>query len=343
MPHPAHEARRRTADEGGALGTGRPAAGAASSRRPHAVPARAATRVPGRRGLVTATVLALLAAGCAQSPAASAAPARGSDQLATEPARVGGSAAPAADRTEPAAHDVTYALAWAIGDVATAPDGTGFVVTSDLGYTVHVTRGWISSYGMELVECPRATAPTPIARAGALLGSLLVSEAWAGHSSDTPNPAAIHPMQIESLTEPRATDVATLQLAPQAYCKLHYLLARAGAEARDLPAQPDLVGTSLRIEGTWRAPGTDRDVPFTLQTASAYGALLEHAGDDAQPLYVDTGAGATRVTLRRNRARMFDGVDFARMPERAAAMQVLRATVEHVDVQVAPARARVRP
>ncbi|MBY0279378.1 hypothetical protein K2Z84_28920, partial [Candidatus Binatia bacterium] len=244
---------------------------------------------------------------------------------------------------EPAAHDVTYALAWATGDVAAAPDGVGFVVANDLGYSVHVTRGWITSYGMELVECPRPASPTPVARAGALLESLFVSEAFAGHSSDTPNPAAVHPMQIESLTEPRATDVATLRLEPQAYCKLHYLLARAGAEARDLPPQPDLVGTSLHVEGTWRAPGTTRDVPFTLRTASAYGALVETSGDDAQPLRVDTGVAATRVTLRRHRARMFDGVDFARMSERTAAMQVLRATVEHVDVQIEPARDRLRP
>lgn len=328
MPLPLLVARRPRAAEGGALGTGRPAAGAACRRRPRAVSA-AGTTPPGRarRAAGAATLLALLAAGCAPSPAASV-PWSGPASAATT--RDG---AP----TARAPHAVTYALAWADDDVTPSADGPGFVVTSDLGYTVHVTRGWITSFGMELVECPRPAA-APVARAGELLGSLLVGDAWAGHSSDAPNPAAARPMQIESLTAPHTADVATLQLEPQTYCKLHYLLARAGAEARDLPARPDLVGTSLHVEGTWRVPGTAHATPFTLRTASAYGALLERAGDAADPLRVDTGAGGARVTLRRHRGRMFDGVDFARMPERAAAMQVLRATVEHVDVQVEPAR-----
>lgn len=273
-------------DEGGALGTGRRAA--------------------------AALVLALLAAACSRTPAA------------TPPARA----------TAP--HVVTYALDWAPeGAVAAARDADGaFTVTSDLGYTIRVTRGWITSFGVELVECPRSAAVAPLARAAALAWSAIEGTAWAGHSGDAPNPAAAHPMQVESLTRPRAYDVARLELAPQAYCKLHYLLARAGAEARDLPRDRDMVGTSLHVEGTYRAPGSASDVPFTLHTASAYGALVERAGTDARPLRVDAGDGDARITVRRHRARMFDGVDLAHVPERVAAMQVLRALVEHVDVRV---------
>jgi hypothetical protein len=270
-----------------------------------------------RRAVACAALLAAITSGCAQAPAAPPA-----------------SAARGAAADVAPTHTVTYALAWAPDDVVPAADGVGFMVTNDLGYTVHVERGWLTSYGVELVECPRASAPSPVARGGALLWSLVEGTAFAGHATDTPNPAAIRPMQVESLTAAHAIDVATLELAPQEYCKLHYLLARAGADARGLPSETDLVGTSLDVEGTYRAPGATSDVPFTLRTASAYGALLEQAADDARPLRVDTAHAATRVTVRRHRAHLFDGVDFARMPERAAALQVLRATAEHADVEI---------
>lgn len=288
-------------DDGGALGTGGRAAATASA------------RLRSRPAAAGALLLSLLASACTRTP---------------EPT-------PARDA---APHVVTYALDWAHDDAGVASRGTdgAFTVANDLGYTVRVTRGWITSYGVELVECPRAAAaaPAPLARAAALVWSAIEGTAWAGHSTDTPNPAAAHPMQVESLVAPEAHDVARIELAPQAYCKLHYLLARAGAEARDLPREPDMVGTSLHVEGTYRAPGSSSDVPFTLHTASAYGALLEHAGADPQPLRVDTGDGDARITIRRHRARMFDGVDLARVSERAAAMQVLRALVEHVDVRI---------
>ena len=294
-------------DDGGALGTGGRVTATST-----AAPAGPWVR----HAAAGALLLSLLAGACARMP---------------EPANAR-AAAP---------HVVTYALDWARDDAGvTPPDADGaFTVTSDLGYAVRVTRGWITSYGVELVECPRAAAaaPAPLARAAAVVWSALEGTAWAGHSADAPNPAAAHPMQVESLVAPAAHDVARIELAPQAYCKLHYLLARAGAEARGLPREPDMVGTSLHVEGTFRAPGSASDVPFTLHTASAYGALVEHAGPAPQPLRVDTGDHDARITVRRHRAHMFDGVDFARMPERAAAMQVLRALVEHVDVRIEPA------
>lgn len=292
-------------DDGGALGTGGRVAATST-----AAPAGPWVR----HAAAGALLLSLLGGACARMP---------------EPAN--------ARATAP--HVVTYVLDWARDDAGvTPPDADGaFTVTSDLGYAVRVTRGWITSYGVELVECPRDASVGSVERFGALVWSALEGTAWAGHSTDTPNPAAAHPMQVESLVAPAAHDVARIELAPQAYCKLHYLLARAGAEARGLPREPDMVGASLHVEGTFRAPGSASDVPFTLHTASAYGALVEHTGTNPQPLRVDTGDGDARVTVRRHRARMFDGVDLAHVNERAAAMQVLRALVEHVDVRIQPA------
>lgn len=81
---------------------------------------------------------------------------------------------------------------------------------------------------MELVECPRDSAATPVARLGTFICSILEKPAYAGHAIGTPNPAAIHPMQVESLTNPTTHEVGAVLLSPQRYCQLHYLVARAG-------------------------------------------------------------------------------------------------------------------
>jgi hypothetical protein len=234
----------------------------------------------------------------------------------------------------PTAHRVRYQLDWVLDGVRKTADGKAWEVTNDLGYRVRVTRGYVTSYSMELVECPKNTAATPLARLGTLLWPVVEGTAYAGHLTGTPNPAAIHPMQVESLTEPVPHEVGTVLLAPQAYCQLHYLVARAGRDAPGLPADLDMVDTSLHIDGTYQAPGTAADVPFTVQTASAYGALFDHAVNSAAPIHVDTGRSALEVTVRLRLGKIFDGVDFVKMTDRMVAGQVLRSLVNHAEVEI---------
>jgi hypothetical protein len=252
-----------------------------------------------RRGLV---LLALVAAGCRASAVA---------------------APPAAP------HAVRYRLTWTADDVTPMPDGAGWEVTSNLGYRVRVTRGWVTSYSMELVECTRSARATE-----EVLWLVTPTTAWAGHSSGTPNPAAIRPMQVESLMDGAARDAGTVTLAPQAYCKVHYLVARAGNEAPGLPAGVDMVDASLHVEGSYRAPDATTAASFTIHTGSAYGQLFEHVGDPPAALRVDTGASALDVEIRRRRSRLFDGVDFMRMPVKSAGLRMLQALVDGTEVAV---------
>ncbi len=237
------------------------------------------------------------------------------------------SAPPAA----PSPHRVEYRLAWIGDDGARADDGA-WSVTNDLGVRVRVTRGWITSHSMELVECPKEPAATPYGVALELLGGAV---AWAGHATGTPNPAAIRPMQVESLTEPADVEAGVVTLAPQAYCRLHYLVARAATDASGLPTAVDMVDATVHVEGAYRAPETATDVPFTVHSDVAYGQLFERVVGDA-PLRVDTGTESVRVELRRRRSRLFDGVDFARMSERQAALRMLTSFVDATTVVVAP-------
>lgn len=229
-------------------------------------------------------------------------------------------------------HEVRYRLEWASDDVTRLENGPAWEVTNDRGYRVRLTRGYLTSYSMELVECPKDAATG--ARLGALLWSTVESVAWAGHSVGTPNPAAIRPMQVESLTEPTAHDVGEVLLAPQAYCQLHYLIARAGREAHGLPPDLDMVDASLHVELTYQAAGADAPTPFTLHTAVANGGLFDRATGAPTAMRVDTGRNATQVTVRRDLGRMFDGVDFAAMAEGQIAGQILTSLIDHVDVGI---------
>jgi hypothetical protein len=234
----------------------------------------------------------------------------------------------------PTAHPVRYELEWAWDDVKRAADESSWDITNDLGYRVHVTRGYVTSYSMELVECPKDVAPTPLARLDTLLWSIVEGTAYAGHATGTPNPAAIHPMQVESLTAAAPHQFPPVFLLPQAYCKLHYLVARAGPGAPGLPADFDMVDKSLHVDGSYEAAGTAVETPFTLDTASAYGALFDHAANASAAMHVDTGTSAIQVTIRRHLGKMFDGVDFAKMTPRMAAGQVLKSLIDHVEVDI---------
>lgn len=239
----------------------------------------------------------------------------------------------------PAMHQVRYRLEWMADDVVKNPDGIGWSVRNDLGYRVRVMRGWVTSYSMELVECPPAAASSPAEQFSALLWSMVEGSAFAGHSAGTPNPAAIRPMQVESLTDPVTREVGVVTLPPQTYCKLHYLVARAGHDSPGLPTDLDMVDTSLHVDGTYRAPDATADSAFTVHTASAYGQLFERVASSAAALHVDTADGGTEVVIRRHLGRVFDAVDFAHMADRMIAQQILKSIVDHVEVEIVPINA----
>jgi len=226
----------------------------------------------------------------------------------------------------PAPHAVHYALAWDRDGVAAGP--AGWDVTTDRGYRVHVARGWVTAYSMELVECPKATS---------LRDLLAPPRAWAGHTSGTPNPAAIRPLQVESLTEPEDRDVGTVTLAPQAYCQVHYLIARAARESPGLPRDIDMVDASLHVEGTYQAADAAAPTPFAIHTPIANGGLFDHTATSA-PIAVDTGREAARVTIRRRLRAIFDGVDFAKTTDAVRAERILAAIVDHAGVEIAITR-----
>src|ERR1051325_3652187 len=157
---------------------------------------------------------------------------------------------------------------------------------------------------MERGECPKPAALSPF---------FSPPSAWAGHASGTPNPAAIRPMQVESLLAPTDREVGTVTLVPQAYCQMHYLIARAGHDSPGLPTELDMVDVSLHVDGTYRAPGATDQTSFTIHSAIANGGLFDRTSTSV-PIRVDTGRAPTRGTVRRHLGSLFDAADFPPMP-----------------------------
>ena len=107
------------------------------------------------------------------------------------------------------------------------------------------------------------------------------------------------------------------------YCDVHYLVARADLDTLGIEQQPDLEGTSLFIEGHWRAPESMLDVPFSVSVDIAYGSLLSTTDQaNAQQLMdapLSVGPELNGVTIRFSRQMdtAFDGIDFPNTVSRA--------------------------
>lgn len=69
-----------------------------------------------------------------------------------------------------------------------------------------------------------------------------------------------------------------------------------------------MIDRSLYITGTYRAPGSTSDVPFTVDSSLAWGALL--ALLDLPP----TATNHLTVVIGRPLATLFDDLDFSQDP-----------------------------
>jgi hypothetical protein len=242
-------------------------------------------------------------------------------------------------RSDPAgsaSHTASYRLEWSADGVDIELGGTSWQTTNDRGYRVRVDRGYLVDYSMELVECPKDAL-----RSGrdSLWAWFPVQAAWAGHMPTTPNPAAIHTPHIEALHAPTDFDVGSMQLAPQRYCRVHYLIARANRSAVGLPEDVDMVERSLYVRGTYQSAKAAASHPFELATSAANAALTElfppgYFGVQGSAIVIDTGRENVRIVIHRTLKSLFDGIDFEAMSAARIERQVLQNLINHTDIAV---------
>ncbi len=258
-----------------------------------------------------------------------------------------------------------YRSTWDTAGVTLRPEG-GWSVETDRGYTATVERGWLVAHSIELVPCPEhetekdtgaetgsaarlgptqpARPATERGRMGLPAGSLGPRVAFAGHGDES-DPTKLVASRVEDLGRPAAVelggvDLADIELAA-AYCEGFHLVAASVQASTGLAEDgvaKDLLGASLILEGTWRAPGNEASRPLRLRTVLAWGgtgALGEDpsTGDateaDAGRWRPDQARGVPVVTVERALGRVFDGVDLATVDEETLARAVLRNLAEH--------------
>jgi hypothetical protein len=181
--------------------------------------------------------------------------------------------------------------------------------TSDLGYQIRLTRGYLSSQSVDLVACAGAARPRSFS---------WIREAHA-HGASTSTRLGFG--RVDSLlAPPGATGLGILAPPPGSYCELTLGLRMADADAEGLPADVDMVGKTIFVGGFYTPPGGGEEVAFEGET-TANAAAKASLG----PLAL-SGDGVRRVTLALSLAteRWFDGADLAALSKEQIGRAVLQ-------------------
>ena len=233
---------------------------------------------------------------------------------------------------------VLYSLEWDTTGAQRSQSGDAWTLDTDLGYRVQLAEGFLVSHSVELVECD--ARPQPLAQALLdSLSTLAVRPARAGHAPSL-NPSAFRSSYVEPIVAAAPTTTSRVLVGGRRYCDVDYLIARADVSAVGLPKAVDMVGKSLYLRGVYAAR-RQRPVPFTIATTVASGRRAGlfrpgHFGDEEFRAVFDASSGDVVVRLRRRLAGMFDGVDFARSPERDWPHRILANLVDDMTVVYEP-------
>ena len=225
--------------------------------------------------------------------------------------------------------ELIYQLDWNRDEIILDTDGTGWTATNDLGYTVHLRDGYLTNAGIELLPCE---APQTMSQLSPV-GWLGPGTAYAGHGTGESDQSRLALGYVESLTDLSSVEMGQVIVPATQYCQAHYLVAAAPDSAQNLPtgAAP---GLTLSLTGEFIAPNQTEAVPFAIQQTIAWGTIqdLQPIGSNRETL-VSTStqppAEVLRVTVRRQAASLFDGVDFKTMSETDQARAILRSLTEN--------------
>lgn len=167
-------------------------------------------------------------------------------------------------------------------------------LTTDLGYAVRLTRGYLSYQSVELSPCAGA----------AWRRSGWIREA---HAHGETSPTRLGLARIESLlTPPGMTDsLGELAPPPGRYCSVILGLHAADEDASGLPEDKAVLGKSVLVEGFYTPPGGDAEVAFVGST-SASASVTSAIGS------LDLSEGGTHeaaITITAALEHLLDGVE----------------------------------
>lgn len=186
---------------------------------------------------------------------------------------------------------VTWRIAWDRHDLLPSEAGRWQIDRAD-GASFVLETGWLVLTSVSLEPCD----DTPAA------ARRLPPHGWPDHPSADTDTWAL------PLHEPMDQELSQRSFAPDWVCEVGVGLFQASSETRDLPEEPELLGTSLQLEGAVRPSPTDPWTPVAWRSSLS----AEH---DA--LLPPLRASAPVLTVSLSPARLFDGVFLDDPPELA--------------------------
>lgn len=173
-------------------------------------------------------------------------------------------------------------------------------MTTDRGYIVRLDSAELISAGFALVPCAEQgaenPAPSGIVRIGHFSGVL-------------PNQLPLE--RSESLTAREAFSIDGFDPPDVAYCQAHYVLGGPRG------------GLSLKMEGSYRAPGSDDWTKFSVATPEAYGAFVPLLSIQRRTVKAKLSR-ARSIEVARPASGWFDGIEFRSANGVAIGRAVLR-------------------
>ena len=251
------------------------------------------------------------------------------ERAATGLAGSGGSGGESASAAEGALlRGTTWSLTWDKARITPA-EGGGWTTTTDLGYRVHVTSGWLVDYSVSLGLC--ATGDQD-GGASALARLFRVRSARAHEDGNASTIDLQHAEDLTGSLEPRQPWSAGFPA--ERYCRVHWLAGRGDARV-DSPDGVDLQGLSLVVAGTWERDGERRDLAVSTWWPQGYlvdldTLVIAKAPDDGE-------ARVAHITVKRSLGTLFDGIDLASATGEVLAGRALenlaRYTEAHVELR----------
>jgi hypothetical protein len=223
---------------------------------------------------------------------------------------------------------IEYGLAWNTAGVQR--EQNAWVWTSNLGYTVRLERGFVNTYGLQLLSCPHSHSwwETLLSNLEPLSGTAL-----AGHSPGQ-DPAAINSNRIESLLPPVHSSFPAVTVHEPNYCQGYLVAARATLSSQSTSSKNVLAsmnGKSIFLRGTFEKNGLKK--PFVISSENAFGdahALENPSGT----VHATISEKPIRVEFVRSLRGLFDDLEFATDSAFDQGMTVLRNLNKHVRVRV---------
>jgi hypothetical protein len=208
---------------------------------------------------------------------------------------------------ETAEGEVTYVMAWDTTGVTY--DTSGWSVVTDLGYEVHVASATLTTFTVTMVDCPHTHGL--LQRIRNLFG---VATARAGHTSG-PDPALVGGPLAETIGGEPST-LGTTTVSEPSYCEGHVAFGGNG-EAPTL----EVTGVVVSTDG--------ERLELDVSTTVDWGTLRDLVDDEGRTIHAVVGE-PLEITVIRDAAALFDGVDFASDSSEYQATQMLRSMADSV-------------